>query len=129
MAPRRKEISYEVRELIAKLSKERRSYGEIGKIVNKPHSSVQTVIKNYGERNCVENKLRSGRPRKLTEREGRSILAEIKNKPSTSSTALANSIKDATGKDVHPTTVRRLLHRSGYNSRSARKKTLHQSDK
>ncbi|GFY48323.1 hypothetical protein TNIN_457801 [Trichonephila inaurata madagascariensis] len=102
-----KETSLELRNLIVKLKGEKKSYSEIAKIVKKPRSTVQTIYRNYVMRGNVLNKSRCGRPHKLSDRDARAIVRKVKKNPKISAPKLADQIATASGKKVHPETVRR----------------------
>lgn len=70
----------------------------------------------------MENLSRSGRPRKLSEREQREVVKIIKKNPKTSSSAIAGQLKENFDKDVTSRTVQNAVHEAGYNSRVPRKK-------
>ena len=73
-------------------------------------------------RGNVLNKYRCGRPRKLNDRDARTIVRKVKKNPKISAPKLANQIATASGKKVHPETVRRILRSAGYNGRVSRRK-------
>ncbi|GFY50539.1 transposable element Tc1 transposase [Trichonephila inaurata madagascariensis] len=117
-----KETSLELQNLIVKLKDEKKSYSEIAKIVKKPRSTVQTICRNYVMRGNVLNKSRCGRPHKLSDRDARAIVRKVKKNPKISAPKLADQIATASGKKVHPETVRRILRSGGYNGRVSSKK-------
>ncbi|GFR13202.1 transposable element Tc1 transposase [Trichonephila clavata] len=118
----RKETSLELRNLIVKLKGEKKYYSEIAKIVKRPRSTVQTIYRNYVMRGNVLNKSRCGRSHKLSDRDARAIARRGKKNPKISSPKLADQIATASGKKVHPETVRRILRSGGYNGRVSRRK-------
>ncbi|GIY76956.1 uncharacterized protein CDAR_265221 [Caerostris darwini] len=67
------EITPEARKIIIKLRNEGKTLREIGKIVERTHSSIQRVINNYTSSKSIISKPRSGRPFKLTAREKRYV--------------------------------------------------------
>lgn len=119
---RRREISDSIRELIVKLKSEGKSLAEISKIVGRPRSSVQTVLRNYNNTGTIRNKSRNGRPALLSVREKRYVLNKIKQNPKNSAVKIAQCMELELGKTVHAECVRRVLRKSGYNGRSARRK-------
>lgn len=118
----RKETTVEMREVIVKLRKEGKSYAEIGKLTGKPRSTIQTIIRNAENRNATDSLPRSGRPRKLSERDRRMVLHEINKNPKTSAVELNNMVYRTTGTIVNPETIRIMLREEGFKSRSPRKK-------
>ncbi|GFY52740.1 hypothetical protein TNIN_77021 [Trichonephila inaurata madagascariensis] len=109
-----KETSLEFRNLIVKLKGEKKSYSEIAKIVKKPRSTVQTIYRNYVMRGNVLNKSRCGHPHKLSDRDSRAIVRKVKKNPKIS-VKISGSYCKASGKKVHPETVRIILRSGGYN--------------
>lgn len=114
-------ISKSERELIVKWREEGKIYGEISKLLNINRSTIHyTIIKSKSEGIC-ENKYRSGRPRKLTEREERSLI-EIKKNPKIPVTKLATVVKEQLKKNVHPELCKRIIRENDYHVRVSRKK-------
>lgn len=74
----RKEISISVRELIIKLHKEGKSYAEIGNTVGRSRYSIRNVVCRFKNEHRIDNSRRTGRPRKLTDREERDIKRIVK---------------------------------------------------
>ena len=56
-------MSNDMRELIIKLHKEKKSLHQIAKIVGKTHSTVQSVVKKFEMTGSVNALPRSGRPK------------------------------------------------------------------
>ncbi|GFU98019.1 hypothetical protein TNCV_232961 [Trichonephila clavipes] len=73
-------------------------------------------------RGNVLNKPRCGRPHKLSDRDARTIVRKVKKNTKISAPKLADQFATASGKKVHPETVRRILRSGGYNGRVSRKK-------
>ncbi|GFY06225.1 transposable element Tcb1 transposase [Trichonephila clavipes] len=73
-------------------------------------------------RGNVLNKSRCGRPHELSDRDTRAIVTKVKKNPKISALKLANPIATASGKKVHPETVRRILRSGGYNGSVSRRK-------
>lgn len=119
-----KEISMEIRKLIIKLYLEKKSLREIGRIVGKTHSSVQNIINFHNSNGNVQKKPRSGRPKKISEREERYILNAIKADPKKSAPKIRDELLQGTATSVNPQTIRNVLHKAGYNGRVPRRKPL-----
>lgn len=75
-------------------------------------------------RNTVDNKPRSGRPKKLTPRDERHILHIVEESPKTTAIELAEIVQKTSDTMVHPETIRNVLRKGGYHSRIPRKKPL-----
>lgn len=118
----RREISLGIRNLIVKLRYRGQSYGEIAKTVELSRASVQTVVKKFYTSGSVKSKQRSGRPKRLNNRDRRYILKKINSNPHISAPKLANKIENVSGKVVHPETVRKFLRSEGFHGRIPRKK-------
>ncbi|GFY48328.1 hypothetical protein TNIN_457851 [Trichonephila inaurata madagascariensis] len=67
------------------------------------------------------NKSRCGRPHKLSDRDARAIVRKVKKNPKISAPKLVDQIATASGKKVHPETVRRIRS-GGYNGRGSSRK-------
>lgn len=118
----RKELTVNERQIIINCHEQGKSYADINKIVGRPKSTIQNVINRYNKENRIENKVRSGRPRKLTERDERKIASIIKKDPFKSAPKIATDIQISLNKTVSPWTVARSLQRSGFKSCTPRKK-------
>lgn len=123
MGPR-KEVSIDEKNLIIQEHKKGKSYRAISKFFNKPFATVQYIIKKFKTTGSVENKPRSGRPKKLSRRDVSLILREVDKNPRISAPKLAESIANSTDKTVHPKTIQRALRGQGYASRVPRRKPL-----
>lgn len=123
MAPR-KEISVDVRNLVIKHRKEKKSYGEISKILNLSRATVQTIVKNFENSGYTEDKPRSGRPMKLSRRDVSFIIREVDKNPKVTAPKLAEHIANISQKSIHPRTIQRTLKDNGFRRRTPRKKPL-----
>ena len=117
-----KEIPLAMRRLIIKLRDEGKSLRQIGKIVDKPHSSVQRVIENFLNTGNLSVRPRCGRPKKLSIREERNIIRKIKINPKLSASNIATELNATSAKRICPETVRNVLRNAGYHGRIARSK-------
>lgn len=120
----RKEIATDIRNLLIKCRNERKSFGEIAKMANLSKSTVQTICKNFENTGTVENKPRSGRPKKLSRRDESFILKEVNENPKVNATMLAKQLAERSDTIVHPRTIQRSLNNNGFRSRTPRKKPL-----
>ena len=120
----RKEISIDVRNLVVKHRNECKSYGEIAKLLNLSKSTVQTIFNNFENNGTVENKPRSGRPKKLNRRDVSFILKEVNKDPKINATKLATELETRSDITVHPRTIQRSLNNNGFHSRTPPRKPL-----
>ncbi|GBN43996.1 hypothetical protein AVEN_162041-1 [Araneus ventricosus] len=81
MARSRKETTISIRKLIIFHHSSGKSVRNVAKLVNLYHSTGQYVIKRFKEENRIENKVRKGRPAKLTERDQRFIIRKFVKNP------------------------------------------------
>ncbi|KAK1172084.1 ras suppressor protein 1 isoform X1 [Acipenser oxyrinchus oxyrinchus] len=79
-------------------------------------------LKKHKETGNVEDRRRSGRPRKLTAADERHIMLTSLRNRKMSSSAISSELAENSGNLVHPSTVRRSLVRSGLHGRHAAKK-------
>ncbi|CAK9815645.1 Transposable element Tc1 transposase [Anthophora plagiata] len=70
----------------------------------------------------IANKLRSGRPKKLTPREEKTVLREVKKNPFISAPKLAAVVTRNFNKEVHAQLCRRILWNNNIHGRIPRKK-------
>ena len=122
MSENRKELSEDLKEVIVKLHCEGKSLSTISKTVGKARSTVQYVVRSYATRGTVKNKQRPGRQKVLDEHHERQIIREIKKNPKTNACDIAKNIRQHFGNICCDETVRNILRKNNYNSRTARKK-------
>jgi transposase len=124
MGRKGKETTVEERRIIMNLFKLKKTVSEIAKSVGRPRTTVQDIIKRYKHSENFENKVRRGRPCKLTDREKRKIIQIVEKEPKASSSKVRAELLEFSGKEVHSRTVRRVLNKAQYNARVCRKKPL-----
>ncbi|GBM07244.1 hypothetical protein AVEN_25498-1 [Araneus ventricosus] len=124
MARSRKETTISIRKLIIFHDSSGKSVRNIAKLVNLSHSAVQYVIKRFKEENRIENKVRKGRPAKLTKRDQRFIIRKFVKNPRLSALKVSAKFDENFSTSISPETVRRVLRAAGLNRRSARRKVL-----
>lgn len=117
-----KETTLAERQLIVNLYQRGYTYAKIADEIGKGISTVGYIIKKFKDENLIANKSRKGRPKKLTEREEKRILREVKQNPRTSATNIVSHLATYSGKTVSTETVKRVLRKAGYGGRVARKK-------
>lgn len=116
------EIPESERKLIVKWRNKGKTYDEISKLVNIYKSTIHYILKKSKFEGTVKNKYWLGRPKKLTEREERALISEIKKNPKISATKLAMIVKENFKKDVNLELCRRVLRENDYHARVPRKK-------
>lgn len=110
------------RNLIVKLYLQGKSFREVGKIVERTHSTVEKIINKFRYEGTVRNKPGRGRKRILTTADVRSICRQIKIDPQTNIRNLTSEVSSRIKSKISVETIRRTLRKEGYNGRIARKK-------
>lgn len=124
MGRKSRNTSVELRELAIAHFNAGKSYRDIGKLLNKSHSTIQSIIKRFKTENQVRDKPKPGPSFILNERDNRWIVRKIRENPRLSAPKLSAAFEQHSGKKVCAETIRRVLRRAGYNGRVARKKPL-----
>ena len=75
MSPKIKEISLAKREQIIYLRNSGKTFREISSELNVSLCAIYNILKKKNQTGVVDNKQRSGRPKKLTEREPRKMTS------------------------------------------------------
>ncbi|GFX28862.1 uncharacterized protein TNCV_4251011 [Trichonephila clavipes] len=114
------EINLEERKIIIKLRNEGKTLREIGKIVDRTHSSIQRMANNYTSSKSVISKPRFGRPSKLSLREKRYVFKSMRLNPRLSASQIANDIREKFKKHFTEYIIRNILKKGGYHGRVAR---------
>jgi len=101
-----------------------RSGLEIAKILNLPKSTVYDIINRFEKEDRLESIPQPGRPRILTIQDERFISRTIAKTPKISAPKITSELMVRIKKKISPETVRRVIKKNGYNSRSIRRKPL-----
>jgi transposase len=120
MAPKtaRRELEKSIKDMIIGMSIAGQSGPSIGKQLDLAPSTVKKVIKRYKLLSSTENHPRSGRPKKMTERDHRHLVSNVmKNRHAT-----LQDITNNMPSNVSQRTIQRVLHEHNINSRIAAKK-------
>lgn len=112
----------EERKIIINLHNSMITMTKIAKQVNRPISTISSIIDRYGLTKSFQNKAKSGRPRKLDDRDKREIVRQVKINPKISAPTITAGLIELYGTHVHPETVRNVLRESNFHGRIARKK-------
>ncbi|GBN34002.1 hypothetical protein AVEN_143999-1 [Araneus ventricosus] len=122
MAPSHRETTISILKLIIFHHSSGKSVRNIAKLVNLSHSTVQCVLKRFKEENWIENKVRKGRPAKLTKRDQRFIIRKFVKNPCLSALKVSTEFYEKCSTSISPEIVLRLLRAAGLNERYARRK-------
>lgn len=99
-----------------------KSYREIAVLLERPITTVKTIISRFGKEGFLSNKPRVGKLKKLGPREERLILRKVKENPRISAPKINNILVAQLGTTVSTNTVRRTLYQAGFHGRIARRK-------
>lgn len=120
----RKQSSLETRELIIKFHKEGKSLREIASIISRSHNTVKKIVDKFKLSGKLENRPGAGRPKRLSEKEIRSVVRAVRQDPATSAVKVSEELSRKSGVKVSASTIRRALHNNGLFGRIPRKKPL-----
>ena len=102
----RRELGRSIKDNIIGMSIAGASVRKIADELGLASSTVHFVIKRYKDSGSTENKTRSGRPKKLTERDCRHILRNLKK----DRRAILQDITNEIPLNVSSSTIRHMLH-------------------
>jgi transposase len=122
MAQKRKETSFDIRQLVVFRNAKGQSERKISKDFQIPRSTVGLIIRRFKNQDRLENKPRTGRNPLLNKYEKRWIMRKVKKDPKISAPKLATELFIHCGKNVNPETIRKTIRENGNNGRIARKK-------
>ncbi|XP_067930744.1 uncharacterized protein [Watersipora subatra] len=110
------------RAVIVHLYQESKSQREIAKEVKVAKSTVCNTIKRFGEQGDLQERKGRGRKKTVRLRAERTLVRLSTRNRRLNSVELCRGLKESTGKDVCPSTVRRVLIRNGLKGCKPRKK-------
>ncbi|XP_058876386.1 chromobox protein homolog 3-like [Acipenser ruthenus] len=102
-------LSTATRHKVVILRQQGLSQAEISRQTGVSRCAVQALLKKHKETANVEDRRRSGRPRKLTAADERHIMLTSLRNRKMSSSAISSEFAENSGTLVHPSTVRRSL--------------------
>ena len=115
----RQKVTLREKELIIGHYMENNSISATAKIVRRSISVVWRVVNRYNQEGSLEEKQKSGRPRKTTSREDRDLVRmSLKDRFETAA-SISRKFKENTGKIISRDTVSRRLNEKGLKSRTA----------
>ena len=112
MGRKGKETTVEERKIAMRLYNQCKSLREVGDIIGRPHSTVQSSIDQHWHTNTVHKMPQSGRPRKVMGHRERLLLRIVKENPRTSAPKMAEAMAH-NGESVSASTVRRVQRTCG----------------
>jgi len=94
----------------------------IHKRLGHPRTTIQSIVKRYNEDGATTTATRSGRPPKLTERDERTLIREVKKNRNATVKEITEQINKSLPVSVGVHTVQTTLHEYGFYGRIAKKK-------
>lgn len=119
-----RELSYDIRQRIVHLHRSGMGYGTIGKRLEVPRSTVQSVIIKFKRDQTVRSLPGRGRKRKISPRLERKICREVNMNPRVVLKDIAEELRVG-GVQVSERTIQRTLNRNGLKARRPRKTPFH----
>lgn len=114
----------QVRENIIRLSNEGKSSREIALIMNVGKTTVNDLIKKFRTGDGLQDRPKSGRPRKTSQRIDNAIKRKSNSEPRKTASDIANELREESGLNISRMTVSRRLHQFGLFGRVGAKKPL-----
>lgn len=124
MAPRGKEMSTDTKKCIVKLSEDGVSGRKIAQMLGMNSSTIHKFLKRYRQRGNEENKGRSGRPRKCSDRTDRQLLRIVKTERRKNLKDVTNLLNERTPVKISESTVKRRLKFHGIKKRVVKKRIV-----
>lgn len=121
--PKAKELSEMTRKSIIQMHNDGSGYRKISSLLNIPISTVGDTVRRWKSFHLATSLPRSGRPPKISDRMARNIVRKAKNNPRLTRSELQKDLQ-ASGTNVCKNTVRSVLRKRGFFSRSPRKTPL-----
>lgn len=122
MAPKRKELSTEQKNIIVDLSRKEYSGRKIAEILDLKARTVQNFLKRFKDRESIENAPRTGRPKKSSERLQRTLLRVVRENRRATLSDITTKVNNTGLLTLSSRTVRRRLFESGFKRRPVTKK-------
>ncbi|XP_065658238.1 uncharacterized protein LOC136082744 [Hydra vulgaris] len=118
-------ILIETKWQVVGMNKSGLSNQEIGPQLEISECSVRTKLKNYNEYGIVKDKSRSGRPKKMSERDKNKAIMLARRNPNVSIAKIASDLNTAlVAHQVSRSTISKLMKKKHLNSYLATKKPL-----
>jgi transposase len=116
---RRRELNAAERGMIIGAHRFGHSVRAISEKFQIPRSTVGDVVMKWDREGIIKPPSRPGKPRKLSDRDRRSLRRVVTSNRQTSVDTIATEFRSACGSDVSARTVRRELHELGFHGRAA----------
>lgn len=122
--PRNKYIVSPVKEAIARARERGVKVMQVAKDFNVGKSTVSDIHKRWIEKKSVARLPKSGRPRKTTKKQDRSLIRVVKIDPRKTAVDVMKHANSSLGLNITDRTARNILKRAGLNARRPARKPL-----
>lgn len=124
MAPKRRETSVGLRELIVKCHKEGNSQYKIAQIFGIPRGTVQSILRKFKQHGVIENRPGRGRKCLFTKRNENKLSRTVKQNRRKSLQEITTMVNEVSDHSFCTKTVQRKLSDMGFKRRVVKKKVL-----
>lgn len=124
MAPKRKETSTELRELIIKCHQEGNSQYKIAEIFRIPRATVQSILKKFKQHGVTENMSGRGRKCLFTKRDENKLSRTVKQNRRKSLQDITSLVNEGNDHSFCTKTIQRKLSSMGFKRRAVKKKMI-----
>lgn len=114
--------SNEKRQMVIYLREKGKSVREIMSTLQMTKPTVYRILQQYKDENSIDSMKPPGRPSKLSERDERFIVRCVAENPKVSAPKITTALCKMSEKKISSQTIRRVLKKTGYNSRTAVRK-------
>ena len=121
--PKTAELSESTRKSIIQLHRDGLGYRKISPVLNIPISTVGDTVRSWKSFHLSTSLPHSGRPTKMSDRTARNLVRKAQNNPQLTCSELQKDLQSS-GTNVCKNTIRTLLRKSAFHSRSPRKTPL-----
>ena len=121
--PKTAELSESTRKSIIQLHRDGLGYRKISSVLNIPISTVGDTVRRWKSFHPSTSLARSGRPTKMSDRTARNLVRKVQNNPRLTRSELQRDLQSS-GTNVCKNTIRTVLRKRGFHSRSPRKTPL-----
>lgn len=114
--------SFDKRQLVVFHHTKGKSVPEIMSMLQISRATVYRIIRRFEKEDRLEFKTPPGRPSKLSDQDERYIVRCITKNPKVSASKVADQVSAQNASPISERTIRRVLQKTGYNSRTCRRK-------
>ena len=124
MAPKYKELSSEVREMIVKSYQSNQNMSELSEMLGIPRSTFKSVIGKYKQFGSVENRSGRGKKKLFTDRDVTKLSRILKANRKKSLQDVTNLMNEGMDHTFCTKTIERKIHTLGFKRRAVKKRMV-----